>query len=125
MTTTSPDRGFPPIGAVPAMPLDQILTADEKARCSLIKIDIEGAEPPVIRRFLETIDQYPRRPALAVEISPTAEWQDLWRQLLAVGYRASDLHNDYDWLAMMKPVPAPTALTDLPALQTDVLFIRD
>jgi FkbM family methyltransferase len=122
MTTTRADRGFPASGKVAALPLDAILTDREKADCALIKMDIEGGEVPVVRRLLDTLDQYPKHPALAVEVSPDPEWSALFGQLLAAGYEAFDLHNDYDWFTLSETPPTP--LSGLPARQADVLFVH-
>lgn len=126
MTTIMADRGFAPSGTVDCAPLHELLTERERDRLSLIKIDIEGAEPPVIRDFIAHLPRYPRRPALVVEISPNKEWASLFRQLVTGGYRAFDLHNDYDWLNLVdRPFVRPTEIAALPNQQTDMLFVAE
>lgn len=128
MTTTRSDRGFPATGKVRALPLTDILTEDEIRRTSLIKIDIEGGEVPVVRHLLDNLHRFPSPPAVAVEasIADNPEWADLFDRFLAKGYRAFDLHNDYDWMSMLDfELRAPTALDRLPDRQTDLLFIAD
>ena len=121
-TTTLSNRGFAASVRVPAAPLDEILDKNEKETCTLIKMDIEGAEIPVLQRFVDTFDQYPKRPALAVEASDNPEWEGLFSRLLALGYQAFDLHNNYDWLNMAEVAPAQ--LTAVPkGHTTDILFL--
>jgi FkbM family methyltransferase len=127
MTTTREDRGFAQAAIVQGLPLTDMLDGDELARVSLIKIDIEGGEAPVIRHFLDNIGRFPRFPAVAVEASvgEVTEWTELFDRFLAHGYRAYDLHNDYDWLSLMnREERPPTPLTVLPKTQTDILFTR-
>jgi len=127
MTTTRSDRGFAATATVQALPLTEILTADELQRATLIKIDIEGGEVPVLRHFLANLHRFPKTPAVAVEasVSDNPEWGDLFDRFLERGYRAFDLHNDYDWVRMLDfEMCEPTALDRLPDKQTDLLFIK-
>ena len=47
------------MASIEALPLDQILTLEEIGRLRLIKIDIEGLEPPVLRQLLDKLSLYP------------------------------------------------------------------
>jgi FkbM family methyltransferase len=127
MTTTREDRGFAQAAIVQGLPITDMLTKDELARVGLIKVDIEGGEAPVIRHFLDNIERFPRFPAVAVEASvgEVPEWVELFDRFLALGYAAYDLHNDYEWLSLMKGEDRqPTLLSALPIIQTDILFTR-
>jgi len=127
MTTTRADRGFPAATTVQALPLDRILTADEAKRTRLIKIDIEGAEPPVVERLLDTLDLYSAELAVAVETNPleNPQWSELFDRFRAAGFRAYDLGNDYDWVKLMSGVDArPRPIDALPRTQADLLFTR-
>ncbi|MBV9532844.1 MAG: FkbM family methyltransferase, partial [Bradyrhizobium sp.] len=76
---------------VDAFPLDQLLTDDERRRLRLIKIDIEGAEPAVLRRFLQTLDLYGPRTCLIVEASPQIHrkaWSELFTAFKEAGFYA-------------------------------------
>jgi FkbM family methyltransferase len=89
MTTTRADRGFPAAATVEALPLDHILTADEANRTRLIKIDIEGTEPPVVERLLDTLDLYSPELAVAVEANPleNPQWSGLFDPLPDRGFQ--------------------------------------
>ena len=128
MTTTRSDRGFPAAGTVPALPLADILTDEELSEVSLIKIDIEGAEVPVVRQLLDDWQRFPNLRSLVVEASTAdnPEWRQLFDRLKTMGFSAFDLHNDYDWLSMLDGERRkPTYLEQLPGIQTDILFTKD
>jgi hypothetical protein len=70
-TTTLPSRrGGRHCATVAASRLGDLLTADEKARVRLIKIDVEGAEPPVLHDILDHLDAYPADMDLIIEANP-------------------------------------------------------
>jgi FkbM family methyltransferase len=127
-TTTRPDRGFPATATVEALSIDQILTADEAKRASLIKVDIEGAEIPVLTHILDSIDRYHERLAIAVEVTADGnpEWRLLFDRFLALGFKAYDLRNEYAAMNLMgqwRQEPRP--LREPPVSgQLDVLFTR-
>ncbi len=127
MTTTRPDRGFPVAGTVPALPLTEILTADEARRTRLIKIDIEGAEAPVVAGILDHLHAFPPDVAVAVEgdAATNPEWVGMFVRFRELGYHAYDLGNDYDWVELMAGrLREPRKLDAMPDGQVDVLFIR-
>jgi FkbM family methyltransferase len=132
MTTTVAARGKGDAGVVDALTLETILTPDEIARLKLIKIDIEGAEGPVLRHLLDTIELYPRDLEILVEMgadalspdSPSAD--DTIARFIAAGFGAYALPNEYDiqsyvaFERLAEPTPLSLPLT----VQTDVLFSR-
>jgi FkbM family methyltransferase len=59
LTTTLASATYEIEATVDALPLDQILTVEERSRLLPIKLDIEGGEVPVMRRFLDTLELYP------------------------------------------------------------------
>ncbi|WP_051504366.1 FkbM family methyltransferase [Sphingomonas jaspsi] len=126
MTTIVPERGIKASGEVACRRLQDLLSPDDRQRLTLIKIDIEGAEPPVMRDLIDHLPLYSRHPAIAVEVSPSPSWAALFDRLRAEGYRAFDLHNDYDWLALIdEPSRSPSEIDRLPERQADILFVRD
>ena len=68
-TTLASWRGGTPSVSVEALPLSTT-TSEERTRLRLIKLDIEGAEPAVMREVLDTLAMYPRRLAIIVEANP-------------------------------------------------------
>ncbi|TPN51555.1 FkbM family methyltransferase [Mesorhizobium sp. B1-1-7] len=87
-----------PASAVLSAPLDQIL-ADHPQRISLIKIDVEGAEPRVIEGARAIIDRH--RPALLMEFNAEALAMvsdstptKLAKQVERLGYALIDFRGD-------------------------------
>jgi FkbM family methyltransferase len=132
MTTTLAEHGFKATDEVKALPLEEILRPDEIARLRLIKIDVEGAEAPILERLLGRIADYPPEMEIIAELafaesaSQSAILQRLVERFAAVGYSAFEMPNTYDARSYMKfgGLIAPFPLTLPPPMQKDVLFSR-
>jgi hypothetical protein len=127
MTTTRKDKGFPAGIVVQGLPIMQILSAEELESAKLIKIDIEGAEYPVMRDLTRALDQLSPEVSIAVEISEpqNAQWKAIFAKMKNAGFRAFDLRNSYDWLELIDSVDSrPAILGELPDRQVDVLFTK-
>jgi FkbM family methyltransferase len=126
-TSPLPREGLRPIQSMPMLPLDEILTVDERSRARLIKIDIEGGEVGVLERLVETLDLYNENLHILVEVSaePTGAAAELFKLLTSNRFKAVAIANDYSvgsYLKSTAPVP-PRPIAKLPPHQTDVLFI--
>jgi FkbM family methyltransferase len=113
---------------VAAAPLDEMLTPDELARVALIKIDIEGAELPVLQRLISTLDRYSPSMCVMVEIAQDAgsASQEIFDRFLAAGFEIYAIENEYDmdWYMNWRRPAALQKLTHLPNRQVDVLLAR-
>jgi FkbM family methyltransferase len=112
---------------VEARPLHEILEPDELRRVRLVKIDIEGSEPPVVRSMLDNLHLYSGRMELVVEASASAEWQSLFDRFRAAGFTAYAIPNNYaieDYMRHRDESAEPARLSVLPTVQTDMLFTR-
>jgi FkbM family methyltransferase len=115
---------------VDALPLDELLTESERKNLRLIKMDIEGGEPIVLRRFLKTMEMYGTRTCLIVEASPQfdrSSWIELFEGFRAAGFSAYGIENSYlpVWYLNWRQ-PAPLRLLQrMPEQQIDILFIRE
>lgn len=67
MASTVAGRGGEKVARVEMLPLQDILTHEEKRTAQAIKIDVEGAESPIIRDLAANLDQYPNLEAIWVE----------------------------------------------------------
>lgn len=117
-TTTSAVRarqaGYAKAVRVPARRLTDILSADERARLAFLKLDIEGADIPVLVHLMTEAPDLLRRITTAAEISrdglaaaglTLAAFQE---RLAALGLEMKVLINRYDFadlLARQPPQP--------------------
>ncbi|HMN95399.1 MAG TPA: FkbM family methyltransferase [Phycisphaerales bacterium] len=109
-----------PTAVVPARPLGAIATAEELAGARIIKIDVEGAEPAVLRGLAEILDRLRRDCEIVVELSP--HWWPAGEMPLAAvlepffaaGFVAYELPNVYwPWrYAWPRCVASPRRLRD-------------
>ena len=127
-TTLLADRGFAASGEVDMDRLTSIIAPADLRRVAFIKIDIEGAEVPVVDDILDHADSFAPELKLLVEISPRADanWQRIFRRFIELGFSAQGCMNDYDDLAYLAwRTPARLVPLDaLPDQQMDVLFSR-
>lgn len=127
--TTVAARGGRHVATVEALPLEEILRPDEIARLRLIKLDVEGAEPPILLRLIGELARYPKAMDIVVEASPAddaAAWQAVFDGLRAAGFRAFAIENSYElewYLARRQPSPLAERF-DVPQGQQDLLFTR-
>src|SRR5882757_317910 len=129
MTSTLHTRGFALETTVPADRLSNILDRDSE-RATLIKIDIEGAEPDVLMSILEDIGKYSKDLEIVTEITPSETAQFgatasfLIDAFLSAGFHAYGIENTYaDYLAT-RPPQSPRRLRQVPSRTTDIVFSR-
>jgi FkbM family methyltransferase len=118
---------------VPALPMADILRDDEIRRARIIKIDVEGAEPDVLRGLEPVLRRMRDDLEIVMEVSPALmpgaerSRDEIFATLLGLGFRPYAFENDYGvetYLRRGRCAP-PVALTDLAfSAQTDVLFSR-
>ncbi|HET7457767.1 MAG TPA: FkbM family methyltransferase [Gemmatimonadaceae bacterium] len=131
-TSTRADRGGSFEAEVRAAPLLSLLTPEERARVRLLKIDVEGAELPLLRDLLANLDSFPPAMEFVVELSPAALEEggmpvgELLRRFAERGYHWYTLENDYDVHQYFDggARPAERGRTD-PTAQVDVVFSRE
>lgn len=128
-TTTVRSRGGTPSGRVEALPLGDILRADEASRTTLIKIDVEGAERPILESIIADLHRFPRLRHVIVEASVEDDL-DAWKKLLgnfvSHGFRPHAIENEYSyrWYVRPRTPVEPRELLELPQTQTDLLLTR-
>jgi FkbM family methyltransferase len=129
-TTTLASRGGALVAAVEAMPLDMLLTAEELSRIRLIKMDIEGAEGPIMQRVLKDLSLYPPTMDIIVEASASDApdvWQDVFEGMTAAGFVAYEVENCYEleWYLRWREPGRLHRQTTMPLDQRDLLFTRE
>jgi FkbM family methyltransferase len=114
-------------GEVEAFPLPDLISAEDLARVSLIKVDVEGAEALVLDGLLPALPRLPRRMAIVIELNRAA--------LREAGRRAADLLQPFQaagfqLVSLPTPEGAMTGIADLEACwnrfgTADVVLQRD
>lgn len=127
--TTLASRGGMLMASVEALPLERILTPDELSRLRLIKMDVEGAEPPILRHLLEHLPAYPATMDIVVEATPDDDpvaWRDVFDRMRAAGFTAWAIDNDYEleWYLRWRRPAALQRVDTVPTRQQDLLFTR-
>lgn len=127
--TTLASRGGTLMASVDALPLEQILTPDELAHLRLIKMDVEGAEPPILRHLLGQLATYPATMDIVVEATPDDDfeaWRDVFDRMRAAGFTAWAIENDYEleWYLRWRRPAKLQRVDAMPPRQQDLLFTR-
>jgi FkbM family methyltransferase len=115
---------------VAALPLDQILTEIERKKIALIKIDVEGAEMPIMSQLLSSIECYPRGTAIIVECNAgdgEMALNTIFSEFIAKGFNAYGIINQYDaaWYLNWRRPTKMQRLEACPRRQVDILFTRE
>ena len=112
---------------VAGVPLFDILSGETLSRISLIKIDIEGAEVPVVRALLDRIDEFSDRVALIVEagVGSDVRWRSLFERFVAKGFHPYAIPNRYEWSGhFARSVASPRAVSALDERVVELLLTR-
>jgi len=115
LTTTLADRGFELEGVIPSLPLDAVLTSQERATLRMIKIDVEGREPDVLRGMEDLIRESRDELEVLIELSPnwwtdsTLAVPDVLQSFLSAGFNVYEIRNSYwPWRYLWpRSVPRP------------------
>jgi FkbM family methyltransferase len=133
MASTVRDYGFGrECDDVIALPLADILSADERARMRFLKIDVEGAELPILDELDRTIDHY--SPELEISMDAVrcktdyfVKVTEMFRRFSKHGFSAYSVPNSYDVLRdylNLKGITSPIPIEGPAREQQDVLFSR-
>jgi FkbM family methyltransferase len=102
--TIIPERGqaasFEPEQSVPGRPLHDLLSREERLKLRLIKIDVEGAEQPILRSVADRLTEYSPALEIVCEVFSSSRTCDqlatILAQFRAAGFRIFKLCNSYD-----------------------------
>lgn len=127
--TTLASRGRALLTEVDAFTLEDILSPDEMRRARLIKIDVEGAEPPILDHILSRLSSYPPTLDFVVEANPHDDvdaWRHVFHRLTLAGFSAWAIENDYtlDAYLRWRSVAPLRRMDAMPDHQQDLLFTR-
>ena len=126
--TTVKSKGVVEECTVQALPLHTALDRQEQESLRFIKMDVEGAEYPIVASILENLHAFPRLDSLLIEISDVDNpgWASVFAAFSRNGFQAYAIENEYSYLSYLKwKQPAPLRrIAAAPDRQTDVLFTR-
>lgn len=124
-------RGHGLEAMVRGLPLLDALSAEDCKHLRLVKIDVEGAELPILRQLADSIGEYSPELEVIVEVTPDATTnaglQDVFDHFRTLGFSAWAVPNSYDVIAEylnFDAVHAPIPLSLAPTRQQDVFFSR-
>jgi FkbM family methyltransferase len=120
-------RGHQIEAMVRGLPLLDALSAEDRKHLRLVKIDVEGAELPILRQLADSMGEYSAELEVIVEVTPDAGLQNVFEHFRTLGFSAWAVPNSYDVIAEylnFNAVRAPTALSLPPTCQQDVFFSR-
>lgn len=124
MTTTEAGRFRTSID-VPGAPLLELLDDVQLKRISLIKIDIEGAEAPIMREILGNLERFGDRLAICVEVG--SDWSDAFDGFLKRGFTAWRIQTNLQtlWTRLLNDETAaqPVKIKEFPSDQCDMLLM--
>ena len=131
-TSLHAERGGRYEAHVRAAPLLDLLEPDEGAGVRLVKIDVEGAELPILLDLLDHLAEYPERMEIVVEVAPDemraagVPVDVLVARFAEHGFHWYVLENHHDPRAYFRRDPRPPVRgTTLPTARTDVVFSRE
>ena len=100
LSTTVRQRGFVAEASVASAPLADLLEPDELRTAQLVKIDVEGGEPAVLRGMVGVLDAFPDDVEILLELSPLW-WSDrkqtpcdVLRPLVDAGFNVYRIDNN-------------------------------
>ena len=130
-TTLLPTLGTLKEATVPAAPFDEILSYLELSRARVIKIDIEGAELPVLKNILSRIQDFRLDLEIVVELNPHNNNEVKADQVIEcfkrVGFFCYYLTNEFSipkYLGRIAAFP-PQRLKSTIIESTDLVFSRE
>jgi len=101
LTTTVAERGFELECVIPSLPLDKLLAPEEIALLRVIKVDVEGREPEVLRGMAELVRDSRVDLEVLIELSPnwwadsTLAVTDVLQPFLSAGFNIYEIRNSY------------------------------
>ena len=118
--------GQPSDNGLELVRLRSIIEATDLSRVSIVKVDVEGFEVPVLRDILNLISELGAQLTIVSEIRNTPEACALLKDFRASGFRALALSNEYRIIDYIDgSVAPPCEVTELPRGQTDIALVRD
>ena len=105
--------------------LRDVISRDDLAGVSVIKVDVEGMEAGVLREILTLLPQMSARATVIAEISSSNETREVAAALVSQGFRPFLLSNRYSLIDYAAPKRVfPKIVDELPPGKNDIAFVR-
>jgi FkbM family methyltransferase len=105
--------------------LCDVISRDDLANISVIKVDVEGMEASVLREILAMLPQMGARATVIAEISASNETREVVAALVSEGFQPFLLSNRYSLVDYADPKRVfPKVVDDLPPGKSDIAFVR-
>jgi FkbM family methyltransferase len=125
--STVRSRGHGLEAVVQGLPLNSILSAEDRKRLRLVKIDVEGAELSILQGLVRCIHEYSPALEIIVEITLKSRLQDVFDHFANLGFSSWSVASSYNVTAAylnFDKVRAPTPLSTAPTNHRDVFLSR-
>jgi FkbM family methyltransferase len=125
--STDRSRGHELEAVVQGLPLASILSAEDRKRLRLVKIDVEGAELSILQGLASGIREYSPDLEIIVEVTPGIGLKDVFDHLGNLGFSSWAVANSYNVTAQylnFDKVRAPMPLSTAPTRHRDVFLSR-
>jgi FkbM family methyltransferase len=124
--STERSRGHGLEAVVQGLPLANILSAEDRKRLRLVKIDVEGAELSILENLANCICEYSPDLEIIVEVTPTIGLQDVFDHFGRLGFSSWAVANSYNVAAYLNldKLRAPIPLSTVPTRHRDVFLSR-
>jgi FkbM family methyltransferase len=125
--STDGSRGHGLEAVVQGLPLARILSAEDRKRLRLVKIDVEGGELSILKRLVSEIHEYSPTLEIISEVTPNDGLQDVFPNFWSLGFLSWTLANSYNVTSAylnFDKVRAPVPLSTVPTRHRDVFLSR-
>ncbi|MDX2193482.1 MAG: FkbM family methyltransferase [Gemmatimonadales bacterium] len=130
-TSIIPRSGHALEATVPGRPLAVLVHPAELARARVIKLDVEGAEAPILRQLLTLLPRLPRDVEIVAEVTPSRfpefgeDAETIFAAFRAAGFGWALLHNVYDASTLRAPeIHPPVPVSTVPDESCDLVLAR-
>ena len=125
--STDGSRGHGLEAVVQGLPLARILSAEDRKRLRLVKIDVEGAELSMLEELANEIHQYSPDLEIIVEVTPSDGVRGVFNRFWTLGFSSWTLSNSYNVTSAylnFDKVRAPVPLCTVPTRHRDIFLSR-